>query len=81
MSKVANKALAFPNNKRSGARKNSIVFMVAIRKTCVNAHHRDLKLLITQTAIRISETPIILVRTGACCSPSILATIASCRGT
>lgn len=77
----ANTAFSLPHNKRSGARINSIVFIVATTAIWVIALSFDLNFDKTQMAIPISESPIRTVMDLEYSSPNILATICSCLGT
>lgn len=49
---------AFPQSSRSGTRKNSKIFMIAITIVCVRAFSLDFIPLKIQTAIAISNIPI-----------------------
>ena len=75
MNRKAKKAFNFPQSSRSGTRKNSKVFIVAITTICVSAFSREQHPLKIQTAIAISETPINIVSSLAWSLPKILATI------
>lgn len=55
--------------------------MTATITICVMAHNLDCILVNIQMAIRISNTPIVLVASVAYSSPNILATICRCLGT
>lgn len=78
---MANSAFHRPHNSRSGAIKNSGVFMVATRPICNQAHVLGRILLDTQMANNISPPPIALVSHGANSAPVNRATIHLCRGT
>lgn len=75
MNRNANKALNLPHKSKSGANTNSRLFIVAITTICVIALSFVLMPLNIQTAIAISEKPIVLVKTSAWALPMILATI------
>ena len=62
---AATTILNLPNKRRSGASKNSMMFIVATKAIWVAVHQRDLMPLTTQTAIKISEQPMALVRKEA----------------
>jgi len=75
MNKNANNALNRPHKSRSGARKNSRVFMTAMITIWVIAFslgHQPLKI---QMAMIVSAIPISLVNNPAWASPMIRATI------
>lgn len=74
-------ALPCPNKRSSGTNRNSIVFIAATINICISAHHRDFIPLRIQTAIKISNIPIVVVIKGESSSPSILPTICRWRGT
>jgi len=71
----------FPKSSKSGVRKNSIAFIVAIIIICVIAQNRDLILLKTQIPINTSQTPMAFVKKIACSLPKMRETICECLGT
>lgn len=68
-------ALTWPNNSKSGAIINSIVFIVAMMSICANALIRDLSPDNIHTAMNVSRMPIAFVKKTSCSLPNILATI------
>ena len=68
-------AFICPNKRRSGARINSIVFIVAMITICVTAQRREFILLRIHIAIIISNMPIVFVAIHEYSWPSIRATI------
>lgn len=70
-----------PQSSKSGARKNSIIFMVNTTMIWLIAFNLDLYSLMIQIAIAISDKPISIVSGLALVSPSIRATISWCLGT
>ncbi len=81
MNSKANTELNLPQSKRSGAKKNSKMFIIATIVICVIALNLDLNLVRTQIAIIISESPMRIVKGFEKPSPKIRATICSCLGT
>ena len=77
----AKNAFALPHRSKSGARKNSSVFIVAMIMICTIALTLVQILVKIQMAIAISESPIKTVSIRACSFPKILATISWCLGT
>jgi len=73
--------LILPNKRRSGTRINSIMFMAATSRICVQAHQRGRIPLKIQINIPISSSPMALVANAAWVSPNIRATISRCLGT
>lgn len=71
----AKTAFNFPQSNKSGARKNSIVFMVAIIRIWTVAFSLGLIPESIQTAIADSKRPIRTVSARELFSPNILATI------
>jgi|GEM_PF-1854841 len=61
MNSAATTALSLPNNRRSVAWLNSIVFRTAISITCNQAQSRALILLKIHTDMNISRIPMVLV--------------------
>ena len=81
MNVKAKTAFALPQSNKSGTRKNSKEFIIAITRICITVLSRVRIPLKIQTAIPISATPIRNVRDLACSLPKILVTISWCRGT
>ena len=77
----AKSELNFPQSKRSGAKINSMVFIMAITIICIRVFKRGSKFVRIQILMQISEMPINTVNKRACSSPKILATICWWRGT
>ena len=65
----------FPNSNKSGAKKNSNMFMIPMTRICNIEQILAFILVKIQKNIPTSNNPIITVKPGATLSPKILATI------